>query len=259
MRFLFWNTNNNRVEDYLFSLIADNEINTLILAEPSEALSCVLFEELGFQSVPCAGCDHIQILSDISSFEMGPQSSRYSIQIVNNDYLLCCLHLASNLFQGSGTRRELEIECLFNDLSIVETDRRLSEVVFVGDFNEDPYGQNLLYAKSFHALPSISELENEYRSIEGRSFRKYYNPMWNLMGDRIGVPGTYYHSSTSDPVEPFWHMLDQVIISKGLESRFVFDELRIVTQTSQGPLHNRKGIPNRIISDHFPIVFEIGE
>lgn len=259
MKYAFWNTRKNQIEDYIFSLIVDNGINVVVLAEYNETSVMNLTERAGFHLITCAGCDHISILSDRSDFEMGPQNSHYSIQIVGNDYLLCCLHLASSLFQGASARREIEIDSLCNDLKSITETSGLSEVVFVGDFNEDPYSKNILNVGRFHALPSFGDLENEFRTVEGSSFRKFYNPMWNLMGDKNCVPGTFYYSNSPDPEESYWHMLDQVIISKGLKTRFDVNKLEIITKTSQGPLKNDKGVPDKAISDHFPIVFEIGD
>lgn len=259
MKYAFWNTRKNFIDDYIFSLVVDNEVNTLILAEYNETTINSVAERLGFEQISCAGCDRIAILSDRMSFEMGPQSSHYSIQIVENDYLLCCLHLSSNIYQGASERREIEIVALCNDINNVIKTSGLSEVVLVGDFNEDPYGVNLLNACCFHALPSFRDLENEFRIVEGFKFRKLYNPMWNLMGDEKSVPGTYYFPNSPDPVEPYWHMLDQVLFSKGMKTRFDTSKLEIITETSQGPLLNIKGTPNKEISDHFPIMFEIGE
>ena len=258
MRYAFWNANGKSNNEYISSLVMDNGVDTLILSEYKRLNISELIERLGFDVIPSAGCEEIIILGDSNAFEMCTQEKRFSIQIVNNDYLLCGLHLTSKLFDSCGDRRLIEIEQILSDISEIQNQRGITEVVFVGDFNDDPFEKSIINVQAFHALPSIRDLEKEYRQIENKAFRRYYNPMWNLLGDNDGVPGTYYYANSPNPSESFWHMLDQVIISKGLYDRFIFNQLRIVTETSRGPLTNHNGHPNEKISDHFPIIFEIG-
>ena len=259
MRYAFWNINKNSINNYISSLVMDNRINVLILSEYDRLEVSNLMDKLHFNLVPSAGCEELVILSDADSFEMGSQEPRFSIQIVNKDYLLCTVHLASKLFDREGDRRMLETERLLSGINEIQTEKNITEVVFVGDFNEDPYEKSILNIQGFHALPSFKDLDNETRMVESKTYRKFYNPMWNLLGDRDGVPGTFYYGNSSSLAESYWHMLDQVIISKGLYNRFCFKELKIITETSEGPLIKDNGRPNECISDHLPIVFEIGD
>ena len=257
MRFAFWNTNKKLINSYIVSLVRDFQIDTLILAEYSDDIS-FLIDSLDFQIVSSTGCDRLKLLSNKSFFDIGPQASHYSFQIVNEDYLLCCLHLISKTYDQDGRRRAYDIEEIMINVEAIKERNNINKVVFVGDFNENPYESNVLEARLFHALPCYYELENDSRIVSGKTYTKYYNPMWNLFGDKDSPPGTFFHMSSS-PVEPFWHMFDQVIISKEMFPRFLTDTLRIVTDTSNGPLFRDGFRPNNLISDHFPIVFEIGD
>ena len=86
----------------------------------------------------------------------------------------------------------------------------------------------------------------------------FYNPMWNFLGDFSEPYGTYYHS-TADTVNPYWNVYDQVIIRPSLRKRFVDENLKIITETTTMSLLDKNKHPNRSISDHLPITFEIKE
>lgn len=86
----------------------------------------------------------------------------------------------------------------------------------------------------------------------------FYNPMWNFLGDFREPYGTYYHSS-ADTVNPYWNIYDQVIIRPAMRKRFVDDNLKIITETATVSLLDKNKHPDREISDHLPITFEIKE
>ena len=82
--------------------------------------------------------------------------------------------------------------------------------------------------------------------------------MWNLLGDFNYPPGTYYYRGSKEKNE-FWNMFDQVIIRPQLRDRFIDKELKIITKAGDNSLVNRKQHPNKNISDHLPIVFQLRE
>ena len=56
-----------------------------------------------------------------------------------------------------------------------------------------------------------------------------------------------------------WNIYDQVIIRPALRARFVENSLRIIKETKTRFLLDSNGHPDKKISDHLPIVFEIKE
>ncbi|RGK51900.1 hypothetical protein DW653_15980 [Phocaeicola plebeius] len=59
-------------------------------------------------------------------------------------------------------------------------------------------------------------------------------------------------------VELFWHLLDQVLIRKGLIDYFEDSQLDIITTIDGNSLLNRNGsINNKDYSDHLPLKFRI--
>ena len=116
-----------------------------------------------------------------------------------------------------------------------------------------PYGRGCLNANGFHGLPALNISDKPTRTVNEIEYRKFYNPMWNLMGDFDYPPGTFYVNQ-SKLHSPMWYMLDQVIISQDVLPIFNKDSLKIITACSYADLVDDSKHPNRKISDHFPIM-----
>ena len=86
----------------------------------------------------------------------------------------------------------------------------------------------------------------------------FYNPMWRFLGDEKTPYGTYYHNN-NNTINTYWNIYDQVIIRPQLKKRFVDESLKIITETKSKYLLDAKGHPDKSISDHLPIIFEIQE
>lgn len=126
--------------------------------------------------------------------------------------------------------------------------------VALGDFNLDPFEEPMAGADGFHAvLDRMIALRTE-RTVQGKSYSFFYNPMWSLMGDcSIGPPGSYYYDK-GKTLTHFWHMFDQVIIRPDLVPALVANKLRIVDRIGNDSLL-RKNVPDKdTFSDHLPLV-----
>lgn len=261
MKILFWNTNrNNEINNYIVSLIQDNDIDIVVLAEykadEEELKELFLQNNLFMNKCNTIGCNRIHIWSNYSCVDAGAQDDYYSIQIFNNDIILCGTHMFSDLNGDHDDERVVLANQIVKEIENVEARTKSKKVVIIGDMNESPYGKGCLNANGFHGLPSLKVTDKETRVVRGVKYRKYYNPMWNLMGDVDYPPGTYYLNKAMLN-SPMWYMLDQVIVSKAVLPYFVHDSLAIVTECSYGDLKDERLHPNKIISDHFPIVCEI--
>ena len=56
-----------------------------------------------------------------------------------------------------------------------------------------------------------------------------------------------------------WNVYDQVIIRPTLRKQFIDENLKIITKTNTKSLLDHNKHPDRNISDHLPIAFEIKE
>ena len=260
MRFLFWNTNNNEnINPILCDIIEENQIDIVLLAEYKDILEDLIYnlqiKEINMHSYVTIGCDRLVALGKKESVQPGRQDSYYTMQIIDNDYLLCGVHIPSKLYADNSTQT-LKIQSIVHDIESSEELCESKASIVVGDFNQNPYEGGCLGALGFHGIPVADEASGLYRKISGERKKMFYNPMWNLLGDFKYPPGTYYYKSSLEKTE-FWNIFDQVILRPQLRSRFVDNCLEIITKTKNTNLMDKKNHPSRLISDHFPIIFEI--
>ncbi len=259
MKILFWNTHGNQnINNYVASLSVDYDVDILILAEYEDNKTDLgnILRERKLIARSTIGCDRIEIWSSYVDVEQGFQDPYYSIQIIKNEYIMCCVHLPSDLHGDYSEERFGIIQQMMKEIQKAEETIQSRKTIIIGDMNEMPYDRGCLNANAMHGLPVFDKRDRETRSVSKTQYRKFYNPMWNFLGDFHYPPGTYYLSN-SRMKTPMWYMLDQVIISKDLLPLFVKEKLKIVTNCTYANLANTNGRPNKKISDHFPIVCEI--
>jgi len=141
---------------------------------------------------------------------------------------------------------------------IVRTEDKLDHqrTILVGDLNMNPFDAGVVAAQTLHAVMTRQLAGREERTVLGRSYRLFYNPMWSFFGDRTdGPPGTYYHRS-SNPGDLFWNIYDQVLLRPSLMDTLV--ALEILTIDGQDDLLTKAGLPDKArCSDHLPILFRL--
>ena len=261
MRLLFWNTHKNKdINPYIASLVLDNEIDILALSEYDANIDELnaMFKDNNQRLIKCntLGCDRIDVWSSYVNIKSGIQEKYYSIQIINDSFILCCIHLCTDLYGDHSDERLAIIQKIMYDIHKIEDNIQTQRTIVIGDINEMPYGRGCLNANGFHGLPALNISDKPTRTVNEIEYRKFYNPMWNLMGDFDYPPGTFYVNQ-SKLHSPMWYMLDQVIISQDVLPIFNKDSLKIITACSYADLVDDSKHPNRKISDHFPIMCEI--
>lgn len=262
MKYLFWNTHkNNGINDVLCELIVENDISMVCLAEyTAEAED--LIEKLSVQNIymmEYGSCsERIKMFGTVKNIQYRTDTDHAVIRIINDKDILCCVHLNSKIYSSHEDIRKIHMDQIISDIQSVEQELQLENTIVVGDFNLNPYDSSLINARYFHGLPIYEETKRKSRVIAGKEFYMFYNPMWNLLGDAQEPYGTYYYAG-NDPVNTYWNIYDQVIIRPALRSRFVEGSLKIIKETSTRFLLDSKGHPDKKISDHLPIVFEIKE
>ena len=264
MKYLFWNTHRNeKINSVLCDLIIENGISIVVLAEYiadiNELIQLLDIKGVSMQQYPTIGCDRIHIVGEVG-IHVEPQlhADHWTIQVVGSNNILCCVHLNSQIYSDNDEKREIDIQQIVDDVVKLEGELGARNTIIVGDFNINPYDKSCISARYFHGIPVYEEAKRESRTISGKEFSMFYNPMWNFLGDFNEPYGTYYHGS-SDTINPYWNVYDQVIIRPALRKRFVDKSLRIITETVQTSLLDGKRHPDREISDHLPIMFEIKE
>lgn len=258
MKLLFWNTNKmSQIEKYAVSMVEEHDVDIVVF---SELMEPVLMDEAlrsynnDFYKCNTIGCTRINMWSSGLKIAPADQNARYSINILENNFILCCVHLQSDMSFDHSRERHETIRQIMEDINACAERTSIDKIIIIGDMNEMPYGDGCLSANGFHGLPELTIHEDANRIVCGKKYRKYYNPMWNMFGDNSKPPGTYYLRQ-SRLKEPMWYILDQVIISQEVIPFFERDSLSIINNTTAGRLDNKMGRPK--VSDHFPIICEI--
>ena len=122
----------------------------------------------------------------------------------------------------------------------------------------NPFEPGVVAAAGLHAVMSREVASRQSRTVQGRDYRFFYNPMWNHFGDaNSDTAGSYFYSA-SEQVSYFWNVFDQVLIRPDLAARFDPGSLKMLKSTGRQSLVRDNGRPNSTqYSDHLPIVFDL--
>jgi exonuclease III len=264
---LFWNINGKPLADLVADLAQAHGVDVVILAESRITISDFL-RALNRQPTEgfhyCAGLSSaITIFADFSSGFLTPvfESERVSIRHLTlparSELLLATVHFPSKLYWSSESQAQ---ECTELARRIAAEEDKLGHrrTVLVGDFNMDPFEAGMIGAVGLHAVMSRQIAARDVRTVQGRDYRLFYNPMWGHFGDaRSSTAGSYYYDSAQH-VNCFWHVFDQVLIRPELAERFDSSHVKIVTSLAGRSLVRPDGRPDAAaFSDHLPVVFEV--
>ncbi len=262
MKVLFWNTHKNEyINTVIKEIVLEHNISLIVLAEykaPPDELINLLLENGVIMGKVDTLCERITMFSSIKRIDPVADETHWTIQIIDDNYILGCVHLNSQIYNGNKEQREIDIGVFIENIQRIEEIRCTENTVIVGDFNINPFDKSCIDARYFSGLPVYEDAKRKSRTISGKEFKLFYNPMWNFLGDFKEPYGTYYYSG-SEAVNTFWNIFDQVIIRPAIREKFIDKSLKILTQTNERFLLDNKGHPDMKISDHLPIIFEIRE
>ena len=264
--FLFWNMKQTNRLDIVSRLVRDFNIDVLMLAENALGVTDVLCElnPLGSANFHynTGLCERIDIFSKFTQAQIEPQFESKHITIrhlkppTTCDLLLVAAHLPSKLHL-SNESQAFEMTEIAKDIINMEDKVGHKRTVLVGDLNMNPFETGLVTASGLNATMARKIAEKKERIVNARSYPFFYNPMWSLMGDTSeGPPGSYYYWQ-SEQVAYFWHMFDQVLLRPDVLPMFQNDKLKIIDRVGDISLLNNNGIPDKKISDHLPILFQL--
>ena len=265
--FLFWNLNKKSLEGLVADLAVLNEVDVLILTE-CEIPTHVMLETLNHGEMPMfhhvhVECDEIVIYTRFPSefLQKKFDSSRLTIRRLKlpgrQDILLAATHLVSKRNWSDASQSD-ECPKLAGMIRRVEEEEGHRRTVLVGDLNMNPFEVGVVSANGLNAVMSRTLAERQTRRVQGQDHAFFYNPMWGHFGDAVaGPPGSYFFRS-SQPVEYFWNIFDQVLLRPELLSIFKNEELKILSASGEQSLLTAGGRPDRkIASDHLPVLFRL--
>lgn len=266
MNFLFWNLCRKPLKKHIRSLIKTHNTDVLILVEPNKINDYDLLIEINtdveypFSIVP-SSTSRIRLYSRLSEYitNLGDQKYVQIHQIsppIGDDILLVSAHLPSKLWEKDAAQDFL---CPRYASFIREKEKSVghSRTILVGDLNMNPFQNGVVAAEGIHAIMDCKTARKNSRIVKGARREFFYNPMWSYFGDiSPGPPGTYYNDKQG-MICYFWNIFDQVLVRPQLLDYFDKSSLKIVTEAGDITLYNDKGVPDKKISDHFPIVFKL--
>ncbi|WP_394532804.1 hypothetical protein C1N83_27965 (plasmid) [Priestia aryabhattai] len=271
LKFLFWNVNNKNLTDLIVELVNEEAIDIVLLAESKEIDDIILERKLvsvtkkPYKSRYISG-QKILLLDNlknhIARLNEDKRTSSCQYLINNQDILVVGVHLrdqysvhSEDLYDLAGQHRELIDK------------QQVDKVIVIGDFNMNPYEKGIMGATGFNAIMSREEIRyNPFRTFGYKQSKFYYNPSWDAYS--LSSPnGTYHYNSNTKALNPYWHLLDQVIISADLMDCYVEKSFNIVTKIKSTELLKKitsrstkleNCIPDKEnYSDHLPIIFEM--
>lgn len=261
-RLLFWNMGLAATPSMVATLAEEHEPDIIVLVESNYGVA-VTVETLNVRTrflyqIPFTVEGRFQFFVRMPPSHVRPiydgdyLTIKHIHPVLGQSFLLAAVHLPSKLRLDAQAQASLCGRWARN-ISEAETKAGYLRTVVIGDLNMNPFEPGLVGAEGFHAISSRAVAARKTRTVlhEERSF--FYNPMWSMMGDHSGAPGTFYYAS-GNPITHFWNTFDQVLLRPELARHFIPGDVVVAVSVGGEPLLTSNGIPDAKISDHLPII-----
>lgn len=269
--FLFWNlADNPKTAPCLERLAQSHQIDTLFLAEcPDFVAEIAASISRGSQypyRVSDLGLTKVRGLSRLPSSDFFPHFTNRTgdLSIWNlatgvggGDQLqIAVVHLPSKAGGATQEDQAAVATQIARDIAEYEDREDCRNTILVGDLNMNPYEPGMVTVSGLHATMTRTIADRPDRVWRKQKYRRFYNPMWGLFGDRTpGPSGTHYWESAT-PGNHHWQMFDQLLLRPPVIDRL--QQVRILDSDGHQPLVNQRGHPTKkYLSDHLPIFFVI--
>jgi Endonuclease/Exonuclease/phosphatase family len=262
---LFWNVRRSPVEVMLAQICAEHDVDIVILAE-AEMRTVQLLDQFNghggapfweFRPVP----SRLRLLtryppSCISVvFDDGHVSMRNFRPSAGAELLIVAAHLPSKL-HSDDQDQYYRIRQLREHIARAEGQVGHRNSIVIGDLNANPFEEAMVAADGLHGVMDKITAQRPSRTVNGREWDFFYNPMWSRLGDESkGPPGTYYYARGS-LVSYFWNTFDQVLLRPSLIPYYDAEGLAIVTHIGGKQILN-PGRAGKDAPDHLPLVVRL--
>lgn len=262
LKFLFWNVSSKQLKRSAADLALQEDVDFVLLAEAAGSATEILLELNRVQSlyflIPSYEARVTIFVKFHPMFVHHVYDSRTllisKVKLpIFDEFLLATVHLPSKLYASSESL-QMESQEIAHIIREREQAANHERTILLGDLNQNPFEPSVVGAGGFHAVMSRQIAEANQRTVQGRRYPFFYNPMWNHLGDEGLAAGTYFYRA-SEQVCYFWNIFDQVLIRPSLLKYLPSGGVKIITSIGSENLLNYSGIPNKIdFSDHLPIV-----
>ncbi len=267
--FLCWNLNKRPLQQLVSRLVRSEGVDVVVLIESKVGVGEMLAElnaatAVRFHHSPSpASMSTVQVFARFFGQFIRPiaESERYSIRHLTTpdtiDVLLVTVHSPS---KRNWSEDSQAFGCIELASEIASTEERVghSRTVVLGDLNMNPFEKGMVAASGLNATMARSRALKRTRTVQGRQYPFFYNPMWRYLGDRDGMPPGTYHYDNSQHLTYYWNMFDQVLVRPSLIDNLDVDRIRIVDKIAGTSLLTPGGVPNGAVgSDHLPLLFHL--
>jgi hypothetical protein len=266
LTFLFWNINKNPIAEIIKNLVDQHQVDVLMLVEceiaPGKMLEALNAESQAEFSLSICAQKRILVFTRFSREFMMPvyESARMTIRVITlpeqQDFLLAVVHFPSKI-DWSGESQSFEVIELIKEIRTIERKLGHTRTIMVGDFNMNPFETGMVAASGLNAVNSRKVAYRNSRTVQGKNYHFFYNPMWEQFGDSNDRPGGTYYIARSEQVAYYWNIFDQVLIRPEIMNYFRNEDLKILTSDSVASFLSVRGIPKSKVSDHLPVFFKL--
>ena len=265
---LTWEARSSALSTHIARIMSAFGVDVLLLAEsgfePPEVVDALNGGKPGAFCHPTSNSRRIQLFSRLAASSVVDQfndssDGRLTIRRLttpsNGEILLAALHFQSQIV-WTAEEQALQATVVQQDIAETEDVVGHQRTVLVGDLNMNPFDLGVVGAQALNAVMTCELARSEERTVAGRPYRFFYNPMWGFFGDRTpGPPGTYFCSASS-PRSYYWNVFDQVLLRPGLMDFLA--ELRILDGYGRESLLTERGRPRSSdVSDRLPVLFRL--
>lgn len=275
MNFLFWNVEKKPTcYDVIIDVVEDNNIDVIAIAEfpvgPDEVrtfLNKLRKKDFNFELLQAVAREKVLVFFNKTNAIVKNQYNEGKVAIkmittntskVNAYVAFCHLESKVNINDDEQAERVTKLKetlCSFEN----DIDDKDGFLLLCGDLNMNPFEKGLIKANGLNAVMDSSIAKKKSRKVQGQSYKFFYNPMWGFLGDlgKGNVSGTYYFNS-SNHIQYFWNVFDQVLLRPEAIPYFEKEALDILTSTTHYNLLKKSGaIDDKQYSDHLPIIFKL--
>lgn len=196
----------------------------------------------------------------VSVYKEDAHFSAYKVYDKEKNYLLIVTHFMSAMYKSELARAQ-KVNELSREISKLEEicgrEHKKYHTIIVGDFNLQPFSDGIISVHDFNAIMDENRARKEFRLLDGVERKFYYNPMWQVLGKRGCVPGTYYNENDQDDRSFYWYTFDQILLRPDVIDDFDWNEFAIVEKIGEKNLISENKIDKNRYSDHLPIKFAV--
>jgi endonuclease/exonuclease/phosphatase (EEP) superfamily protein YafD len=265
--FLFWNLNQKPLQESVARLARTHRVDVLVLAESGASINTMVStlnqDADGLYLPPFSKCERIQLYTKYSRrfVKAAFEGAHFSIQHFSlpgrEPFLLCSVHFGSKLWKED-LDQLMEAQSLAEKVRSTESRKRHNRTILVGDLNMNPFEAGVASATGLNAAMTRKIAAKQSRTLAGKDYPFFYNPMWGNFGDRTEGPAGTYHYQSSGHLCYSWNMFDQVLLRPSIADGLVEGSLEILTNDGTMELVTETGEPDaKVASDHLPLLFSL--